>query len=168
MRHTNRSADCIIIEMIPEFENLRQDEIEALLIAPVMVSILIAGADDNIDKNEIKEAVATAKSKQTRAREGLVDYYKMVAENFESDLHRLIDELPDSAAQRNPVLTKELRRLNRIFIKLDTPFATKIYGSLRDMAKRVAEASGGILGYMAVSYEEAKLLELEMINDPSK
>ena len=154
--------------MIPELQNLRDDEVEALLKAPVLVSILIAGADDNIDKNEIKEAIATAKSKQTRAREGLVDFYKLVAKDFESELHRLIQELPDTAALRDPIINKELRRLNRIFVKLDKPFAIKIYGSLKDMAKKVAEASGGILGYMSVSYEEAKLLELEMIKDPSK
>ena len=154
--------------MIPELKNLREDEIDALLKAPVYVSILIAGADDNIDKKEIKEAIATAKSKQTRAREGLVDFYKMVAKDFESELQRLIHELPSSAADREPIISKELRRLNRIFVKLDKPFAIKVYGSLKDMAKRVAEASGGILGYMSVSYEEAKMLELEMINDPSE
>lgn len=154
--------------MIPELEHLREDEVEALLKAPVYVSILIAGADDNIDKNEIKEAIAVAKSKQTRAREGLVDFYKLVAKDFESELHRLIGELPDKAVDRTPVINKELRRLNRIFVKLDKAFATKLYGSLRDMAKRVAEASGGILGYMSVSYEEAKLVELEMIKDPSE
>lgn len=154
--------------MIPELKSLREDEVQALLKAPVLVSILIAGADDNIDKNEIKEAIATAKSKKTRAREGLVEFYQLVAEDFEGELLKMINELPASAAQRSPILTKELRRLNRIFIKLDKSFAIKLYGSLKDMAKRVAEASGGVLGYMSVSYEEAKLLELEMINDPSE
>jgi len=154
--------------MIPELQILRDDEVEALLKAPVLVSILIAGADDNIDKNEIKEAIALAKSKTTRAREGLVDFYKLVAKDFETDLQKMIAELPSTAAQRAPIISKELRRLNRIFVKLDKPYATKIYGSLKDMAKHVAEASGGILGYMSVSYEEAKLLELNMINDPSK
>ncbi len=154
--------------MIPELKNLREDEVEALVKAPVLVSILIAGADDNIDKNEIKEAIAVAKSKQTRAREGLVEFYKMVADDFENELHRQISTLPGTAAERTPVITKELKRLNRIMVKLDKVFATKLYGSFKDMAKRVAEASGGILGYMSVSYEEAKLLELGMINDPSK
>ncbi len=153
--------------MIPELKNLRDDEVEVLLKAPILVSILIAGADDNIDKHEIKAAIAMARSEQTRSREGLHDFYKLVAQDFESELHRLIHDFPSTAAQRTPLITKELRRLNRIFIKLDKPFTTKIYGSLKDMAKRVAEASGGILGYMSVSYEEAKMLELEMIKDPS-
>lgn len=154
--------------MIPELENLREDEIEALKRGPVLVSILIAGADDNIDKYEVKEAIATARSKQTRAPEGLTDFYKEVAKDFESELHRLIKELPGTDKDRNPVITRELRKLNRVIIKLDKSFAIKYYGSLKDMAKKVAEASGGIMGYLSVSYEEAKMLELEMINDPSK
>ena len=38
--------------MVEEFKTLRDDEIEVLLDAPVLVSILIAGADDKIDKDE--------------------------------------------------------------------------------------------------------------------
>jgi len=154
--------------MIPELKNLREDEVDLIRKAPAYVCILIAGADDNIDKNELKEAIAVANAKQTRAREGLVEFYKEIAKTFEDDLQNLIQELPDAAAKRNPEITKELRRLNRILVKLDKRFATKLYGSLKDMAKRVAEASGGILGYMSVSYEEAKLVELSMIKDPSK
>ncbi|MEQ9426359.1 MAG: hypothetical protein RJQ09_18180 [Cyclobacteriaceae bacterium] len=154
--------------MIPEFETLREDEVAALLKAPALVSILIAGADDNIDKNEMKEAIAVAKSKKTRSREGLDGYYNEVAATFEDDFNTLVKELPQSAAERNTAITRELKKLNRIMVKLEKSYAIKLYGSYKDMAKRVAEASGGILGYLSVSYEEAKLLELGMINDPSK
>ncbi|MFT5641934.1 MAG: tellurite resistance protein, partial [Cyclobacteriaceae bacterium] len=65
-------------QMLKEFENLREDEIDVLLKAPVYVAILIAGADGNIDKSERKEAIEIAHSKQSRAREQLVDYYKLV------------------------------------------------------------------------------------------
>jgi len=62
--------------MIPELEHLRDDEIEALRKGPLLVSILIAGTDDNIDKNEVKQAISVAHSKKTRAREGLIEFYK--------------------------------------------------------------------------------------------
>ena len=42
----------------------------------------------------------------------------------------------------------------------------KFYDSIEDWAKRIAEASGGIMGYMSVTYEEAKLLTLKMIRPP--
>lgn len=154
--------------MIKEFENLREEEIKVLLNAPVYVAILVAGADGNIDKSERKEAVEVARSKQSRAREQLVEYYKEVGASFESSFNRLIDELPENAEERNKIINAELRKLNVIFPKLDQDFVVKLYASLKELAKRIAEASGGVLGYLSISYEESKLVELSMINDPSK
>lgn len=154
--------------MIKEFEGLREDEIKVLVDAPVLVAVLIAGADGNIDKSERKEAIEVARSKQSRAREQLVDYYKMVGDDFEGKFNSTIDSLPEDAEARNKAITAELRKLNFIFPKLEKNFSIKLYASLKDLAKKIAEASGGILGYLSVSYEEAKLVELKMINDPGK
>lgn len=154
--------------MIKEFENLREEEVQLLLNAPVYVAILIAGADGNIDKSERKEAVEVARSKQSRAREQLVDYYKEVGANFEDSFNKLIDELPDNSEERTKIITAELRKLNFILPKIDNDFSVKLYASLKELAKKIAEASGGILGYLSVSYEESKLAELNMITDPSK
>lgn len=152
--------------MIEEFKTLRDDEIEVLLNAPVLVSILIAGADDKIDNSEIKQAVEIANNKQSRAREQLIDYYKEVGTTFYDKFVKYVDTMPKDAGARNEQITQELRKLNHILPKIDRNFAIKLHASLRDMAKKVAEASGGLLGYMSVSYEEAKLMELKMIEDP--
>lgn len=154
--------------MIKEFNTLRDDEIEVLLRAPVLVSILIAGADDKIDKSEITQAVEIANSKQSRAREQLIEYYKEVGKDFHDKFVALVNEMPDTSEGRLEIITKELKKLNFILPKIDQKFAIKLHASLKDMAKKVAEASGGILGYMSVSYEEAKLMELKMIDDPSE
>lgn len=154
--------------MITEFETLREEEVQVLLNAPVYVAILIAGADGNIDKSERKEAVEVARSKQSRAREQLVEYYKEVGENFETKFNQLIDELPEDADERSKIITSELRKLNFILPKIDKDFSVKLYASLKELAKRIAEASGGILGYLSVSYEESRLVELSMIQDPQK
>lgn len=154
--------------MIKEFENLREDEVQVMLDAPVYVAILIAGADGNIDKSERKEAIGVARSKQSRAREQLVDFYKLVGDNFESKFNELIDSLPQDTTERNSKITSELRKLNFIMPKIDKKFSIKFYASLKDLAKKIAEASGGVLGYLSVSYEESKLMELRMINDPEK
>lgn len=153
--------------MITEFEPLREDEIDVILKAPVYVAILIAGADGNIDKSERKEAVDIARTKQTRSREQLVDFYKLVGENFEGNFNQLIDELPSGTDERVMAITKELRKLNFILPKIDNNFAVKFYASLKELAKKIAEASGGVLGYLSVGYEEAKLMELKMLKDPA-
>ena len=54
--------------MIPEFDKLSQSEIELMHKAPILVCILIAGADDNIDNKEIKGAIALTEKKQKRSK----------------------------------------------------------------------------------------------------
>ena len=58
-------------------------------------------------------------------------------------------------------------KLNFILPKIDRAFAIKLHASLKDLAKKVAEASGGVLSYLTISYEESKLMELKMLEDPS-
>ncbi|MEQ6168658.1 MULTISPECIES: hypothetical protein [unclassified Ekhidna] len=151
--------------MIPEFEPLREDEIQVLLKAPVYVAILIAGADGKIDKSERREAIDVARTKQSRSREQLSAYYKLVGEKFEENFNVLVDELPSGTEARISAITSELRKLNFILQKVDKNFAIKLIASLKDLAKKIAEASGGVLGYLSVSYEEARLMELKMLKE---
>ncbi|MDX1629094.1 MAG: hypothetical protein R3345_10375 [Fulvivirga sp.] len=154
--------------MIREFDNLNEQEVETMLKVPVLVSILIAGADGTIDRSEIKQAVSLSKIKQSKAREGLIEYYKEAGQDFEDKMKIMIAQFPASAQERNPLIIEELEKVNDILPKLDQRFAEEFYESIRDMAKKIAEASGGVLGYMAVGYEESKLIGLDMIKDPGK
>lgn len=153
--------------MIPEFEPLREDEREVLLKTPVYVAILIAGADGKIDKSERKEAIEVARNKQSRSRDQLSEFYKLVGTDFEANFTKLEDELPSGTEARATAITTELRKLNFILPKVDKNFAIKFIASLKDLAKKIAEASGGVLGYLSVSYEESQLIELKMIKEPS-
>lgn len=152
--------------MIEEFRNLSQSEVEVMYKVPVLVSILIAGADDEIDKSEIRQAVTLSKIKQSKAREGLIDYYREAGKDFEDKMKVMIQQYPANARERNPLIIEELESLNSILPKLDQKFAVEFYESIKDMAKKIAESSGGLLGYMAVGYEESKLIGLNMIKDP--
>lgn len=154
--------------MLAELENLEDEELELILKVPILVSILIAGADNEIDKSEIRQAVNISKSKQARARKSLIDYYKEVGENFEDKLMVSIQSYPMDAQKRNPMIIEELEQLNNLLPKIDKQYAIEFYESIKDIAKKIAEASGGVLGYMAIGYEESKLIGLNMIKDPSK
>lgn len=151
--------------MIKEFEKLREDEVDVLMKAPVYVAILIAGADGDIDKSERKEAIDIAHNRQSRSREQLSEYYKHV--DFDGEFEKLVNELPSGTEERTTAITRELRKLNFILKKVDRAFAVKLHASLKDLAKKVAEASGGLLSYLTVSYEESKLMELKMLQDPA-
>lgn len=154
--------------MIEEFKDLSDEEIEVMFKVPVLVSILIAGADGTIDRSEIREAVTLSKLKQTKAREDLIEYYREAGKDFEDKMKITIAQLPNDATERNTVIIDELKKVNKILPKLSDTFAQEFYASIKDMAKKIAEASGGVLGYMAVGYEESKLIDLKMIEDPSK
>ncbi len=150
------------------FEKLREDEIKLMYKTPLLVAILIAGADNKIDEKELKEAISLAKIKQNKARNLLVDYYKEVGATFESDLKEEIASLPSSGEKRNPYIIDELRRLNIIFPKLDRNFAIEFYESMKEIAQTVAHASGGLFGYLSVGYEESRYVELNFIRNPAK
>lgn len=154
--------------MVAELEHLDDEELELILRVPILVSILIAGADNEIDKTEVKQAVNISKTKQARARKSLIEYYKEVGDNFEDKLKVMINSYPLDAQKRNPMIIEELEKLNELLPKIEKQYAIEFYESVKDIAKKIAEASGGVLGYMAIGYEESKLIGLKMINDPSK
>ncbi len=154
--------------MVDQFNKLNEEDKELMYQVPLLVSILIAGADNKIDKTEVREAVTLSKIKQQKARKDLIDYYKEVGQDFEDKLKVMIQQFPLDAEVRNPQIIEKLQRVNGILSKLDKNFAIDFYSSIRDMARKVAEASGGVLGYMSIGYEESKLINLDMIKDPSK
>ena len=154
--------------MIAQFENLNQKEEELMYSLPIYVSVLIAGADGEIDNNEIKKAVSLANLKKKKARKDLLEYYSHVYRDFEDKIKVTIANLPNDSKERESILIEDIKKANDVFEKIDKKFATKLYASLKDMAVHIAEASGGIFGYMSVGYEESRLIDLKMIKDPSK
>lgn len=148
-------------------EKLSAEQKAILYEAPILVCILIAGADDDIDSNEIKKSIAFAKSSAKASRHHLYKYYQEVASDFENKLAKAIELLPVKARDRNPVISEKLKQLNEVFKIIEKPFAIVMYASLKELAIKVAKSSGGVLGINAISEEEAEYLDLGMVKDPS-
>ena len=138
-----------------------------ILKAHLLVCILIAGADDDIDRKEISRAIQLTQQKHYKVKSRLVAYYRLMAEDFEDKLKVLIQSYPAKAAQRNPLITVELQGLNSAFSKIDRTLSIDFYASLREIAQKVAESSGGILGLKSVGDKEAQYVKLPMLKDPS-
>ncbi len=153
--------------MINYLDPLSEEEKLFLQKAPVLVAILIAGADNKIDKSEIKEALRISRYKPIKARILLKDFYSSIGDEFEYNLIEEIASLPREARKRTPLIVEELKKLNKILPKLDRKFAVQFYESMKDIAKKIAKASGGVLGYISVDYAESKLMELKMIKNPA-
>ena len=154
--------------MIKEFEILSQSERELMYSLPVYVAVFIAGADGDIDNKEVNRANNLANDKLKNARKDLIPYYKEANENFEDKLKMAIANLPSGTKERQKYLADKLKESNESFNKLPKKYAIALYASLKEIAKKIAEASGGVFGYMAIDFEESRLIELKMIKDPSK
>jgi hypothetical protein len=153
------------LDMIKELARLKESEVELMLKAPVLLCILIAGADGTIDRKEIKEAINVTVRKKDKTI--LDNYFKEVSQDFEDKLKILLQSYPYESTQRNPILIQELSQLNPILKKLDKLFSKPFYDMLKELAEKIAGSSGGFWGMMSVDSEEAKYIRLPMLEDPS-
>lgn len=156
--------------MIPQIEKLTEDEVALMFKAPHLVFVLIAGADDNIDKKECETALAQATYNwQTIVEEpALENFYIKVTKNFVGKLKKMISSYPPDAKTRNPIIADELEKLNYIFPKLEPEFAQLFYDSLINLASEVAKASGGVMGIGSISQTEQQWVDLDMIIPPNQ
>jgi hypothetical protein len=154
----------MVVYMDKVFDKLTESEVELMLKAPVLVCILIAGADGKIDRKEIREAIAQTRRKNKPSLQG---YLQEVSQDFEDKLKILIQSYPYEATQRNPILIDELSGLSVLWSKLERSFSAQFYQMLKELAVKIAGSSGGLWGLKSVDSTEAKFLELPMITDPT-
>jgi hypothetical protein len=153
--------------MISEFSSLNDQEQEFMLKVPILVCILIAGADGEIDKKEIREAIAITQKNKT-SNKVLANYFLEASVDFEDKLKVLIQSYPYESTQREPLLILELSQINTIWPKLPPGFSNAFYVMLMELSEKIASSSGGWLGINSVGEKEAKYVSLPMIQAPSK
>jgi len=153
--------------MVPELDRLSSSEVELVYKSPMLVCILIAGADGRIDKKEIQGAMKFAEMKQQKTLSSVSLIFSEVGKDFEDKLNVIIQQYPYELTQRNPIIVEELASLNRIWPKVDPSFAREFYMSLISIAEKIASSSGGLLGYKTIDSEEARYIKLPMIKNPS-
>lgn len=144
-------------------KNLTAEEQQQMKDAIAYITILVAGADDNIDENELAAANKLAEIRSFSIHDELVPYYQEVKESLEEKLRALIQSLPNEVSARQEAISKELEKLNPILNKLSTHHGHVFYDNFVSFAKHVAKASGGIIGFMTVGPEEKKVIDLPMI-----
>lgn len=152
--------------MIREFDRLTDGEVELMLRAPLLVCILIAGADGTIDRKETREAIGFVRKQAEQQHSVLEEYFREVYPDFEDKLKILIQSYPYESTQRTPLIASEMAALGGLWVKLGADFSRHFYMMLRSLAERVASSSGGILGIRSIGTEEARLIGLPMIEAP--
>lgn len=157
--------------MLKEFNNLTPTEQQLMLDAIPLITILVAGADDDIDEVEIAEAQRLADIRSFNAKGQTNSYYEKVDDNLTERIMEMMKELPSALAPRQDAVVAKLSGLNHVFAKMDEPFGYLYYKSFRSFAKHVAESHGGFMRFMTVGPKEAEVIELPMLNEverPSK
>lgn len=152
--------------MISEFRNLNESEINLMLNAPALVTLLIAGAEGKIDDKETDWGAKVAHFRAEDKNSIMQNYYKEVDSIFNDSLRTFMSNFPDDVQERTGKINSELVKINNILPKLDKNFAAEFYKGIISLSKQVAKADGGIWGYGSVSPEEQKLIDLDVIIPP--
>lgn len=139
------------------FEKLNEEEKHFIHEVPILAAILVAGADDNIDKMERKvaEKITYIKSYTT---EELKEFYKEVSAGFHDKFESILSRYPKTASERNPLIREDLKRVEEILPKMLRTRADEFVNSVKEIARYVAEASGGIVGYYSIRATEKNAL----------
>lgn len=152
--------------MISEFRNLSESEINLMLNAPALVTLLIAGAEGKIDEKETDWGAKVAHFRAEDKNSIMQNYYKEVDSIFNDSLAAYLSGFPEDVKERTDKINSELAKINDILPKLDKNFAAEFYKGIISLSKQVAKADGGIWGYGSISPEEQKLIDLDVINPP--
>ena len=150
--------------MTEEYKVLSKEEYETLKNAISWITILVAGADNNIDPQETEWAEKLANIRAFSLDEELKSFYTDVGQDFHGKLHKMIDDMPDDREERQAILSENLSKLNSILAKLEPSVGALLYDSFVSFASHVAKASGGFLRFFSVSAEEKKVIKLDMID----
>ncbi len=145
------------------FEKLPKEDLQLLIDAPILITILIGSADGHLDEDEMAWGSKLAHIKETTEERILQDYYHLASENFENRLKDILSSFGTDAKARNEAISTKLSKLNEIYTHIDMNFVAELNKSLRSFAQSIAEVSGGFLGFGAESYEEQQWVDLSMI-----
>ena len=152
-------------ELKDQFSVLSENEIEQIINAYPLITILIAGADGDIDARELEWASKLSNIRSYNENYQLNPLFKEVVMDFDAKIANLMKEVPGKINARYDWISPRLAELNDIIAKLDNTDAFSIYKSLISFAKHIARAEGGFLRMGSINSEEAKLIKLPMINE---
>ncbi len=146
------------------FPALSSDDNKLLVDMPVLVTILVAGADGVIDEQELNWAEKLTHIRSYAKPKALNHYYEAVETEFDNSFEHFMNSLSKDQTERERQITDKLSGLNHILSCLDNASAFQLYESFVSFAKHIAKASGGFLRFGSISRDEKKWIGLSMIN----
>ncbi len=149
--------------MTEHFKVLNDEEYKSLTDAISLITLLIAGADGDVEKTELDWATKITNIRSYALPEHLNDFYKDVGSDFTERLDHYTHVTSSAVTMRMGEISDKLAKLNPILAKLPQELGATIYKSYTSFAKHVAKSSGGFLGFFSVGPEEEKWISLPML-----
>lgn len=147
-----------------EFDKLTEAEKQQMLDAIPLITILVAGADGEMDDNELEWAEKLTEVRSYDYHSQLNEYFKIVGDHFLDHLEELNKTLPKDTDARTAAVSARLALLNPILHKMDDFDAAIYYKNFLSFAEHVAKASGGILRFMTIGPKEYEVIGLPMLD----
>jgi hypothetical protein len=142
---------------------LSQEEVALLKDAHAYITVLIAGADGNIDEQELSWAEKIVQIRTFAGDERLKEFHDSVNQELPARIKSVLESLPSNPAERNARISEILSTLNPILASLNPSIASYLYKGYVSFAQRIAKASGGVLSFFSIGPEERKWVGLPMI-----
>lgn len=149
--------------MLDGFQNLTKSEIDSLVEAPALITILIGAADGELDPEERKWTERLLRTRTYNRPKELNEYYRVVLQDFWDKVQAFMTSLPVNPADRNEAISARLEKLNPVLAKLEVDLASDLYQGFIGLAEETAKASGGFLRMGAISAVESKWVNLPML-----
>ncbi|MBK8700677.1 MAG: hypothetical protein IPN29_14540 [Saprospiraceae bacterium] len=149
--------------MNPYFAHLTEAEYQQLKDALALITIYIAGADGEVQHEETEWAEKVAEIRSYKMSEDLLGFYKELNVDFHDKIMNFISALPRDTVKRNDEIERLLTELNPIMAKLELHVGAHLYKSYVSFARHVAKATGGFLGFFAISPKEKAIMGLKML-----
>ncbi|MCU7549197.1 exocyst complex component EXO70 [Chitinophagaceae bacterium LB-8] len=123
--------------MIPQFENLSDEERKLLYKTPVLISVLASCSYGQVNSTQKKDAMKLAHLRKFTAAPLLQPYYRELEKSFKEQFEEAEKMyFPFDDEKRNE-LKKEIARVNGIISKLETFYGEALLKSLERYAKHV-------------------------------
>ncbi len=127
------------------FKELSLQEIKALLKFPAYISILAAFNDKKLEEGEKKAAIKFAQAQTYICDPLLTEFYIEVNKVFENNIKQLENDLPKEMARREAAIIKELKKLEKIALKLGIEFASALNRNMNTFTEHVSKAHYNVI-----------------------
>jgi len=149
--------------MSDQLSRLKEEDVQVLMDAVPLIAVLIAGADGDINDEELQWSKKVAHIRSYKMKADMKLFYTEVDKTYIGKLQHYIEVLPGDVQERTKVISEKLGEVNPIMAKLNPEFGAKLYKSYISFAEHVAKSSGGVMGFFSVNKAEASLIGLPMI-----